>query len=113
VAERLGTLQHGGDRKSSAIKTSDEALITSKQSIEEIGKRLGVGENSNSETWKSERSEKLAVRSKAMKHDNTLGFLVDQNQIGANVAIAIALPWSGEGMIREVGRKSLPREEQL
>ena len=51
-----------------------------------------------------------------MQDEKTFGFLTDQNQIGANVAITIALPSSGEGMIplavrslKSPGNQLLPR----
>ena len=50
VAERLATLKRGGDRKSQKIKTPIGALITSKQSIKQIGKqpRLVTPQNRSS-----------------------------------------------------------------
>jgi hypothetical protein len=52
------------------------------------------------------------VRSKASQKNLLTGFPVDQKQVRANVAVAIAFPFSGEWMIAEVGRKSVTGDEQ-
>ena len=40
-----------------------------------------------------------------MKDEKTFGFLIDQNQIGVNVAITIAFPFPFEGMVLALWRK--------